>query len=148
MNPKKPSYAVAEVVPHAGRMILIDEIVDYSSSSLTASVTIRESSLFLTPDNAVPSWVGIEYMAQAIAAWAGIQARLKGEPVKTGYLLGSRNYQASHPVFPLGDRLTVVVNKQYHEGELAVFDCRIAGSGISVVATLNVFQPINDNNVP
>jgi predicted hotdog family 3-hydroxylacyl-ACP dehydratase len=144
MSAAKPSYAVAEVVPHAGRMLLIDEILDYGSHSLTACVTIRESSLFLT-GNTVPAWVGIEYMAQSIAAWAGVQARLRGEPVKTGYLLGSRQYQASHPAFALGDTLTIVVNKQYHEGELAVFDCRIAGSAISVSATLNVFQPINDN---
>jgi predicted hotdog family 3-hydroxylacyl-ACP dehydratase len=84
-------------------------------------------------------------MAQTIAAWAGVQARLRGEPVKAGYLLGSRQYQASHPVFTLGDTLTIVVNKQYHEGELAVFDCRISGSQVSVSATLNVFQPISDN---
>jgi predicted hotdog family 3-hydroxylacyl-ACP dehydratase len=143
MNALKLSYAVAEVVPHAGRMLLIDEILDYSSNSLTACVTIRESSLFLT-DNVVPAWVGIEYMAQTIAAWAGVQARLRGEPVKVGYLLGSRHYQASQPAFTLGDTLTIVVNKQYHEGELAVFDCRISGAQVSVSATLNVFQPIND----
>lgn len=145
MSVSRPSFAVAEVVPHAGRMILIDEILDYSSSSLTACVTIRESSLFLTPDNVVPAWVGIEYMAQAIAAWAGVQARLRGEPVKAGYLLGSRHYQASHPVFTLGDTLTIAVNKQYHEGELAVFECKISGSQVAVSATLNVFQPIGDN---
>lgn len=144
MSALKPSFAVAEVVPHAGRMLLIDEILDYSSGSLTACVSIRESSLFLT-GNAVPAWVGIEYMAQAIAAWAGVQARLRGEPVKAGYLLGSRQYQASHPVFTLGDTLTIVVSKQYHEGELAVFDCKISGSQVSVSATLNVFQPISDN---
>lgn len=145
MRASKTSYAVAEVVPHSGRMILIDEILDYSSSSLTACVTIRQSSLFLTPDNAVPAWVGIEYMAQAIAAWAGVQARLRGEPVKAGYLLGSRHYQASHPAFALDETLTIIVNKQYHEGELAVFDCRISGSQVAVSATLNVFQAISDN---
>jgi predicted hotdog family 3-hydroxylacyl-ACP dehydratase len=145
VNTSKLSYAVAEVVPHAGRMLLIDEILDYSSGSLTACVTIRESSLFLTADNVVPAWVGIEYMAQTIAAWAGVQARLRGEPVKTGYLLGSRHYQASQPAFTLGDTLTIVVNKQYHEGELAVFECRISGAQVAVSATLNVFQPISDN---
>jgi predicted hotdog family 3-hydroxylacyl-ACP dehydratase len=145
MNISKPSYAVAEVVPHSGRMLLIDEILDYSSSSLTACVTIRESSLFLTADHVVPAWVGVEYMAQAIAAWAGIQARLRGEPVKRGYLLGTRQYQSSKPAFTLGDTLTIVVNKQYHEGELALFDCKVSGPLISIAATLNVFQPINDN---
>ena len=39
-------YQVAEVIPHSGGMILIDEIVDYNDDSLVASVTITNSSLF------------------------------------------------------------------------------------------------------
>jgi predicted hotdog family 3-hydroxylacyl-ACP dehydratase len=142
MSVSKPSYVVSEVLPHAGRMILIDEILDYSDSSLTARVTIKDSSLFLAADHAVPAWVGIEYMAQTIAAWAGVQAKLRGEPVKPGYLLGTRHYQANKPAFALGEILTIVANKQYHEGELAVFDCTISGEQVLVSATLNVFQPI------
>jgi predicted hotdog family 3-hydroxylacyl-ACP dehydratase len=145
MNMSKPCYAIAEVVPHAGPMLLIDEILDYGSNGLTACVTIRDSSLFLTAENVVPAWVGIEYMAQTIAAWAGVHAKLRGDSVKIGYLLGTRHYLANKPGFALGDTLIITVSKQYHEGELAVFDCKISSEQISVSATLNVFQPFIEN---
>lgn len=132
---------MADVVPHAGPMILIDEIDDYSDNNLTARVTIRDSSLFLTEENIVPAWVGIEYMAQAIAAWSGIQARLRNKTVKVGYLLGSRHYHANEPSFLIGETLKVTVTKRYHEGELGAFDCEISNNRVSVVATLNVYQP-------
>jgi predicted hotdog family 3-hydroxylacyl-ACP dehydratase len=141
MTPSKPRYAVADVLPHAGPMILIDEICDCSDDTLTSKVTIRNSSLFLTAENVVPSWAGIEYMAQSIAAWAGIQAKHRGKPVKAGYLVGSRHYYASKPVFQLGDTLKIAVTRQYLEGQLAVFDCEISSPHVHVAATLNVFQP-------
>lgn len=137
----QPRFTVDEVVPHAAPMILIDEILDYSEDSLTARVVIRESSLFRSPDNSVPSWVGIEYMAQTIAAWAGVQARLAGNAVKTGYLLGARRYEASSPVFQPGEILTVHVTKQYHTDDLGAFDCTISNDRVSATATLNVYQP-------
>lgn len=141
MKTVKPLFAVKDVVPHAAPMILIDEIEDYSDNGLIARVTIRDSSLFLTGENVVPAWVGIEYMAQAIAAWSGIQARLRNKTVRIGYLLGSRHYQASEPSFLIGETLKVAITKRYHEDELGAFDCEISNNRISVVATLNVYQP-------
>jgi predicted hotdog family 3-hydroxylacyl-ACP dehydratase len=82
-------YQVAEVVPHSGGMILIDEIIDYNDNSLLASVTITDSSLFVDGTNGVPGWVGMEYMSQAVAAWAGTQAKIHNEPIKMGFLLGT-----------------------------------------------------------
>lgn len=141
MSSPHPLYPVAEIVPHAGNMILIDEILDYDEDMLVAQVTIRESSLFLTADNVVPAWVGIEYMAQAIAAWAGLQARLKGEGVMLGYLLGTRHYQTDRVEFLLGETLKITVTRKYQENDLGVFDCEIQAEQIAVQATLNVYQP-------
>ena len=48
------------------------------------------------------AWVGLEYMAQAIGAYAGYTARLRGEPVRIGYLLGTRRYECKPAKLRLG----------------------------------------------
>ena len=51
----------------------------------------------------VPAVVGIEYMAQAIAAGAGPSARGKGEAARMGFLLGCRNLTIAVDSFQVGD---------------------------------------------
>jgi predicted hotdog family 3-hydroxylacyl-ACP dehydratase len=95
----------------------------------------------------VGAWVGIEYMAQAVAAHAGYRASLRGEQVKIGFLLGSRRYECSRPVFAIGSVLRVHVRCiLLGENGLGSFECRIDDPGASVaIATLTVFQPANVN---
>ena len=83
---------IRSLVPHAGAMLLLDRVVSADADNLLAEVRIRSDSLFCNGDG-VGVWVGIEYMAQAIAAWAGYIARSRGEPVKLGFLLGTRRYE-------------------------------------------------------
>lgn len=135
-------YQVAEVVPQSGGMILIDDILDYNDNSLLASVTITDSSLFVDGTNGVPGWVGIEYMAQAVAAWAGIQAKARNESIKLGFLLGTRRYVANKSYFSIGSRLLITVRQTYCDNELGVFDCKIEDNQLIAEAALNVYQPI------
>ena len=61
------------LVPHDGQMVFLDRVLATGSDSLCAEVAIGPDSVFF--DGAgVGSWVGIEYMAQAIAAHAGYGA--------------------------------------------------------------------------
>ena len=88
---------IRSLVPHAGSMVLLDRVISVEENSLCAEVGIRSDSLFCNADG-VGAWVGIEYMAQAIGAYAGYRARLRGEPVKIGFLLGTRRYESRAPV--------------------------------------------------
>lgn len=133
-------YAVSDVVPHARTMILIDQLIEYSADSLSALVEVNAKSLFVDPDG-VPAWVGIEYMAQTVAAWAGINAKEAGEDIKLGFLLGTRKYESFQTHFPLNSRLTVSVKKSYQADELGVFECAIHSEELLAKATLNVYQP-------
>lgn len=134
-------FDIAEVVPHAGRMILIDEIVRYDADMLVAQVRLGEGALFMDAHAEVPAWVGIEYMAQTIAAWAGVQARLCGQAVRQGYLLGTRRYTSQVDAFPLGDTLQIKVIRTYQSDEVGVFECQIFSAGeLLVSASLNVYQ--------
>ncbi len=71
---------IGELLPHGPEMTLIDRLVEYSPQRSVATVTIERHSRFFAEPNGVPAWVGIEYMAQTIAARAGYEARLRGEP--------------------------------------------------------------------
>ena len=63
-------------------------------------------------DAGVPAWAGVEYMAQTIAAHAGVEARARGEPPAIGFLLGTRAYSTSVEKFPNGSKLTVTVEPE------------------------------------
>ena len=138
--------SVEQLVRHRGDMSLLDEVMEYGDTWLKARSTVTKNNLFLI-DGRVPSWIGIEYMAQTVAALAGTRARRRDEPVRVGFLVGTRKYLAEQPAFPLGSVLTVVVSEVVMgENGLGVFDCELTcnppgGRGFVVSTRLNVFQP-------
>jgi predicted hotdog family 3-hydroxylacyl-ACP dehydratase len=135
---------IRSLVPHADPMLLLDRVISVDEDSLWAEVGIRSDTLFCGPDG-VGAWVGIEYMAQAIAAWAGYTAQLRGEPVKLGFLLGTRRYECSRPLFVLGSVLRIHVQRLFqNENGLGSFECRIDDTqGRLATATVTIFQPPN-----
>ncbi|MDB5772034.1 MAG: beta-ketoacyl-ACP synthase [Burkholderia sp.] len=137
---------VRSLVPHAGQMMLLDRVLSADENNLCAEVVIRSDSMFCGADG-VGAWVGIEYMAQAIAAHAGYTARLRGEPVKIGFLLGSRRYECARPAFPIGSVLRVSIRcVLLGDNGLGAFACRIDGDhGVAASGTVSVFQPLDVN---
>jgi predicted hotdog family 3-hydroxylacyl-ACP dehydratase len=131
---------IAGLLPHSGRMVLLDKIVEFGSESLTAELIVRDDGL-LGDETGVPAWAGIEYMAQAVGAYAGIKSKLAGEPIRLGYLLGTRRYSSNVSRFAVGTALTVQVINLIQDETLGVFDCRIRGDTIEVNANLNVYRP-------
>ena len=131
---------IAELIPHSGSMILLDKIVEFDEHSLSAELVVRNYAL-LGHNKKVPAWVGIEYMAQTIAAYAGIHSKKLGEPIKLGFLLGTRRYTSNIDSFDIGTALTIKITKIIHDDKLGVFECKIYGTGIEINANLNVFQP-------
>ncbi len=135
---------IRSLLPHAGPMVLLDRVISANEESLRAEVRIRSDSLFCDATG-VGAWVGIEYMAQAIGAWAGYTGQLRGEPVKLGFLLGTRRYECSRPIFALGSVLQVCIQRLFqNENGLGSFACSIDdGEGEIASATVTVFQPFN-----
>jgi predicted hotdog family 3-hydroxylacyl-ACP dehydratase len=137
----KPIYSVADMVPHSGKMSLLDNIVDYGDDWLQAEVHIEPDAMFADA-NGVPAWIGLEYMAQAISAWAGLQERLNGGTPKIGLLLGSRKYICSEDYFELGQTLLIKVHLEMSaENGLDIFNCELRGESIKASAVVKVFQP-------
>jgi predicted hotdog family 3-hydroxylacyl-ACP dehydratase len=137
----KTSYSVAELVPHSGKMSLLSDIVDYGEDWLQAAVVITPGSTFADHEG-VPAWIGLEYMAQTIAAYSGLQERLHGGKPRIGFLLGARKYSCNVERFAMGQRLLLKVIPEVLGGNgLNVFSCELHGDGVSASAVVNVFQP-------
>ena len=133
-------FAVEELVPHSGKMVLLDRVIEFDEENMVAELIVRDDGLF-GDGNTVPALLGIEYMAQTIAAFGGIKRRLAGRPLDLGFLLGTRRYVCNVGTFAVGSVLTVSVKRLVEDQELGVFDCHITAEGISVSAKLNVYQP-------
>ena len=129
-----------DLVPHRPPMMLVDAVEDDGDKTTTCSVTIREDSSFVE-DGAVPAYVGLEYMAQSVAAHAGLRDVREGREIQVGYLIGARNVEFLVDGFKIGERLLVHVEHVWGDGALGQFDIHIESSGRRVAgALLNVYQ--------
>ena len=133
-------YAIEELLPHSGSMMLLERVIAYDENSMVAEVIVRDDGLF-GGDGIVPAWLGIEYMAQTIAAHSGMTCKIAGKPLEVGFLLGTRRYHCNISSFIAGTVLTVTVKRLIQDQGLGVFDCRLEGPGVSGTAQLNVYQP-------
>ena len=139
-------WPLAELLPHAGDMILIDHVVAFDEESIHTRLTVRAGGLFNLEDGNLPAWVGIELMAQSIAAYAGCHARLEGKPVALGFLLGARKFDCNVEAFPLGTELNIhAIRSLEDDNGMGMFECHISGPQIDANARLSVFRPPETN---
>jgi predicted hotdog family 3-hydroxylacyl-ACP dehydratase len=135
-------WPLAELLPHAGDMILIDEVVAFDEEQIHTRLTVTPGGLFNLANGDMPAWVGVEIMAQSVAAYAGCQARTKGEAVELGFLLGSRKFECNVEQFPAGSLLQIhALRSLQDDNGMGVFECRLTGPGIEAFARLNVYRP-------
>lgn len=134
------TIAVVDLLPHGPEMTIIDRLVTFDGNRSVAVVDVTPKARFFA-GSGVPAWVGIEYMAQTVAAHAGFEARLKGDPPPIGFLLGTRSYKSVVPEFSAGARLEVVVEQLLAESGFGSFDCTIKADRVLAKAVLNTYRP-------
>ena len=132
------------LLPHRAPMLLLSEVVDYGEDFASTLVHITTDSPFFDAAlGGVPSWVGMEYMAQTIGVWSGYQ-QLKNKPiVHAGFLLGSRRYECNSPIFTVGCILQLSAKLVYHDDSgLGAFDCLIiVNEHVKASAQIKAFSP-------
>jgi len=134
---------VEQLLPHRSPMILIDRLVEANEQEGTCEVTITPQSMFLEAAG-VPAFVGIEYMAQSIAAHSGYQHYLANEPIAVGLLMGTRRLEMSCQFFELSQTLRIHVSHIWGKHELMRFRCTITSATTGTLlqqAELHVFKP-------
>lgn len=134
---------IESLVAHRENMLLIERVLTVSSQSIEVLARVDASAWFANFDGSMPGWVGIELMAQAVAAWAGLESWQRGDLPKQGFLLGTRSYVCKRSNFLAGAELRVTAVEVFRETNgLAAFDCKIEHSGETVAeASLKLFEP-------
>ncbi|WP_420583804.1 hypothetical protein [Ruegeria sp.] len=136
------SEDIVQFMPHDRPMALLDRLVETQNGRLTAEVRIGPDSMFNRPGEGVPSYLSLEYMAQAVAALDGFWKVQRGREPSIGFLLGTRAMPLSRPFFDVGEVLTVTVEERFNDGNMASFDGRVdSGAETVASATLNVYCP-------
>ena len=117
----------------------------YVGVNKTLPGLLHHNLFFDARSKSVGAWVGIEYMAQAIAAFEGYHSLQRGEPVQVGFLLGARRFESRCASFALGTVLHISVHGVLqHDNGLGAFECQIADAGdrqVLATATVTVFKP-------
>jgi len=138
------AHDLDELIKHQSPMRLIDELCWAEPGKGRCCLTVRDDNLFYSESyQGLPAHVGIELMAQSIAAVAGYQHKTAGGEIKLGFLLGSRKYQCDVESFALGERYDIFVEELHAESSgLSVFECDIRyKDNVIAQARLNVYQP-------
>ncbi|MBB6093397.1 putative hotdog family 3-hydroxylacyl-ACP dehydratase [Povalibacter uvarum] len=121
-----PQFRIEDVLPHEGRMLLLDELVEYGPDHVICALTVDADTQFCEVGRGVPAWVGLEYMAQTMCAYSGIDEARAGQKPSIGLLLGSRRYVAEVEWFPPGTRLSIRADLLLRdESDLVAFACTI-----------------------
>ncbi|WP_296542629.1 hypothetical protein [Rhodoferax sp.] len=131
-----------DCLPHRGRMLLIHRLTHADNERASAEVDVRADNLF-NQKGGIPAWVGVEFMAQTVAAWAGARAKISGGYPKLGFLLGTRRFETTVQAFSLGKVLRVDVHCELMaDNGLGQFDCQITMDDTLVCwARISVFEP-------
>ena len=122
---------VEDILPHRGTMRLIDAVLACNDESLTAQAHVESDAWYANADGAMPAWIGIELMAQAIAAHVGLLEMRAGNKMRPGVLLGSHRYEAHIPAFARDALLRIEV-KELLRGDARGDRFGFAASGTAV----------------
>jgi predicted hotdog family 3-hydroxylacyl-ACP dehydratase len=126
-------------------MVLLSRVLHHEADRTVCAVDIDAQSMFRDAAGNVAAWVGIEYMAQCIAAHAGLLGRASGKPPLMGFLIGSRRIDFHAPGFRRGQTLEVTADRVWGGAEgLASFDCTLLDASTRAVLAegrLSCFTP-------
>jgi predicted hotdog family 3-hydroxylacyl-ACP dehydratase len=137
----------AELLPQTPPMLLVDEVVEYAFPHAAARVRIRPDSPFVE-DGKVPALVALEYMAQAVGVIVGYQSLARGEPIRIGFLLGTRELSLEVDHFEVGDELIAEADHLFGDRTLGSFKCTVSLRGQVVAsAQVSAFRS-DDEEVP
>jgi len=142
------------IVPHKNKMLLLSKITGYNleERSLEAEYHITESCLFFdSAIGGVPSWVGFEFIAQAIAALSGIGSRekdKKDEKPRIGFIISISKMEVFVPILKSGSTVVINVKELDCTDSVYNFDGHIFLDGIKVLeGTLTIMESMPEETI-
>ena len=123
------------LVPHKGKMFLIDRITGYDTAAWTiiSETVVRESCLFFdAAAGGIPNYVLFEFIAQTISALTGIIVRENNLPVRMGFILSVSALSFSVPIIRAGQTVSVSASRTGEVDNVYTFvaDLRVDGAAV------------------
>jgi predicted hotdog family 3-hydroxylacyl-ACP dehydratase len=140
---------ITELLPHRGRAVLLDAVLENTEDRIRASAHITSNHPFFVAGHGVPAWVGIELMAQAAAAHAGMESRRLRHPPRKGLLLGTRRYQMQSGYFPDGAQLEIIAEREFGGSNgVGACACRIVSQSQILASATIIIIEISEDMMP
>ncbi|MDR1425086.1 MAG: hypothetical protein LBI92_10865 [Azoarcus sp.] len=136
---------ISELLPHRGPMALLERLIEAEPQRVRCTVVLREESPFCR-EGRVPSYVGIEYMAQAAGVLISWPDHLEGKKeAGVGFLVSVRKFNTRVDGFAAGETLTVEAKEMMRDNDngIGVMACSIYASSGDLLAKgqLTAYQP-------
>ena len=142
---------LSSIIPHGGKMLLLSNITRYNleERNLEAEYHITENCLFFDPQiGGVPTWVGFECIAQAIAALSGIsdlEKDEKNEKPRIGFIISISKMDVFLPVLKSGSTIVIKIKELDCMDLVYNFEGQIFLEGTKVLeGTLTVMEERGD----
>jgi predicted hotdog family 3-hydroxylacyl-ACP dehydratase len=122
-------------------MLWIDEIDSVQGEQIVCRVTLRDEHVFVE-EGAAETIVAIEWMAQSVAAFVGLEDQNKGTGPRPGYLVAIPEARFFVPTVKVGETVALTCTRLFGDEQIASFTC-VAQRGQETLAEaiINVFRP-------
>lgn len=142
----------ATLLPHGPHARCVDRVLEFMPGTLIRAAwrVTPASPLFDPARDGVPSWAGIEIMAQCAGLYLGLSHRDRAErsAPRSGFLVGVRRFRAHRPLLAKNAELMLEAacdSACVEAGELGLFDCRIlCGDTVYADARLMLWSTGNE----
>lgn len=122
---------IAALIPHAGSMSLLESVLSWDDTRLTAATTThRDPGNPLARDGRLRAVHLCEYGAQAMALHGGLSAQARGERARPGLLVSLRDVVFGCDfVHGLAGELIVEAHRLHDSGSAWQYDFRVTHAG-------------------
>lgn len=131
----------AELLPHGPALVFLDRVLECGEQHVVCEAVPRPCDAAYACNGMVPATMCVEYMAQAVAVFAGLQAA-PDRRREIGYIIAVRMLKVSVRGFPLGEPVRVHALRQWGEEQLGRFQTSIRrGEEELASAFMSVYRP-------
>ncbi len=133
-----PPPAVEAVLAHRRSMCWITGVLSHDEAGTRCEIDVPTSRALFGAGGSTPTWLALEWMAQAISAHDNVVRRARFGPATTpriGFLLGARRVELFREAVDVGERLFVdVIHRWGGDGMTASFDAVVRDAQAAPIA--------------
>ena len=110
-------------IPHKGRMLLIDGIVDINFNEILTFSNIKKDNVFYdnSENDGIDSYIFTEYVAQTAAAYNGALEN-SADDKRIGFLLNIKKADCYIDKVKAGNKVYIFVKETLKDGNIAYYD--------------------------